>query len=43
MSTTTQNLDVLAQKLTELWLFKKFDLRGRGRGQNRGQIYLGIV
>ena len=36
-STTMQNLEVLSRKLTELWLFKKFDLRGRGRGwgQNR--------
>ena len=24
--TTTQNLEVLARKLTKLWLFKKFDL-----------------
>jgi hypothetical protein len=44
-STTMQYLETLVQKLAELWLFKNVDLRGRGRGwgQNRGQIYLGIV
>ena len=46
-STSMQNFRLVASKMTELWIFKKFDLRGRGRGrgwgQNRGQIYLGIL
>ena len=29
-STSILNLRLVASKMTELWLFKKFDLRGQG-------------
>ena len=42
-----QNYSLLALKMTELWLFSIFDLRGRGqrdvRDQNRGQISLEVI
>ena len=42
-STSVQNFGLLSSKMTELWLFKTFDLQGRGWGKNGGHIYLGNV